>query len=399
MEVRRITLDELIQYEKLMSIAFLYPIDTKEVEKKAKENPSESYYRHVWGVFSEDNELISGVIDWPFSMYYEGESVGMSGIGGVSSAPEARRQGGIRQIMKKALSEDREKGLLFSVLFPFSHRFYRKFGYEICHEGRRVRVPIQALSKYENTASVRMYKPEKENDSAFREIYEVFASRYNYAVSRDDTTWKRIIKGDPHKAEAYTYIFSRDGKDVAYCIYKTVRDAAHETTLSLIDYAYVDKKGLWDLLGFFFFMSAQYRMVQMELPDDVEMGALVDESYDVKVESPVRTMARILDVPEVLRRTRFPFGEGAYTVYVEDEFLPENTGTYQVRCVKGKVEVSKDKKESADICLSVQALTQLCLGYLSLSAAEYKKDVTVIKNRETLERVFVKKDKFLFDRF
>ena len=61
----------------------------------------------------------------------------MGGIGNVTSYPEVRGKGSVRQLMEKALKEMKEQGTVLSYLSPFSYHFYRKFGYEVAFEKRQ----------------------------------------------------------------------------------------------------------------------------------------------------------------------------------------------------------------------------------------------------------------------
>lgn len=398
MIIRRLTNADKVAMEKLQSVAFLFPVDVEAKQKEVEKLPPDEIPEDgTWGCFTDDGTLVSGLYNTAFTIYYDGHEVGMGGIGGVASLPEGRMRGGIRDIFEKVFADDRENGRVFSVLYPFSHTYYRQFGYEICHAGRRAMFPSKALSKFRQTAATaRMLLPEDGN-GALAPIYEAFAGRYTYAVARDERIWKDFGKHDPYKGEGFRYLLSRDGRDVAYCIFKTRREN-DDNILMLTDYAYLDRAALTDLFGFLYKLSAQYAMVQMEAPDDFELDALLDEPYEVKINSPVRSMARIVDVRRALELMRYPQGEGAFSVAVQDDFLPENSKTYQVRFGKSGADVSVTDAP-ADVSMTIQSLTQLCLGYMDFAMALLKPDVQPRANAGTLHRVFVKKAKYLADRF
>jgi predicted acetyltransferase len=107
--------------------------------------------------------------------------------------------------------------------------------------------------------------------------------------------------------------------------------------------------------------------------------------------------ARALHVENILKAMRHPKEGGAYAVYVEDAFLPVNTGCYGVRYSgNGEVSVARCEGE-ADLSVSVQAFTQLAFGFLNLEEAAYRPDVRILSNEATLQKVFVKKLLFLSD--
>lgn len=398
MVVRKILNREITAFRKLQSIAFLYPINVAELEAKEIENPDAENEQNLWGCFTDDGTLVSSMVNTAYSIYYDGHVVKMGGIGGVASAPESRMQGGIRSIFERVFEDDKQNGVLFSVLFPFSHRYYRKFGYEICHEGRILKFPTQELKGYRQTATARLHEA-AEGSKPFAHVYDQYARQYNYAVARTDRDWKHVLDGDPYKAEAYRYILSRDGVDTAYCVFKAERTSSSTQTMVVRDYAYVDTQALHDLLGFLYKLSAQFEAVQLEVPDDFEPSALVEEPYDVSPVSLSRSMARAHSVQRALELMRHPLGEGSYSLSIQDDFLPENNGTYQVHYGGEGVQVTRTQQETCDVAMTIQTFTQLCLGFLSFDMACLKKDVTLYGNEDMLRRVFIKKPGFLTDRF
>lgn len=398
MQVRKITRDERIELSIIQSLAFFFPIDVEAARKKAEEKPEEVEYQNCWGCFDEDGKLLCGLMNMPFGMYYDGSIVAMNGVGGVASRAESRMQGGVRAIFSQMLAEDRARGVLFSVLFPFSHPYYRKFGYDLCHEGCIVRFPTKALAKFRQRSAARMYAPQAD-DAALAGIYASYASRYNYAIARNAGVWKHMLSGNPLQNGPLRYILSRDGQDIAYCIYKPAQESDGTRTMQMIDFAYVDREALWDLLGFLYKLSAEFATIQMELPDDFSISMLVDEAYDVKVHGTTRSMARALDARRALEQMRHPGNAGRYTVHVDDAFLPENTGAYEISFNPDVVQARRIESDACDLSVSIQTLTQLCLGHVSLQTALLKPDVQLFSNRQTLERVFVRKPKLLTDRF
>ena len=66
----------------------------------------------------------------PYRMIFDGSEAKM---GGSAVSPHFRKKGKkyIRNIFEYAMNEMYEDGYIFSYLYPFSHVYYRKFGYEL----------------------------------------------------------------------------------------------------------------------------------------------------------------------------------------------------------------------------------------------------------------------------
>lgn len=396
MQIRPITQEEKLQLDLVQTIAFVGTADVEEMKKRALEQPDDEY-RWCWGCFDEENRLTAGMIVNPYQIYYDGHTVKMGGIGGVASLPEHRMQGGIRSIFQALFQQMRRDQVLFSILYPFSHRYYRQFGYEVCHVARESTLPVSALKRFKQTGKAYMYQP-GQSDADFREVYGQYAKRYNEAVCREDWVWSRMLKGDAYKDRNYRYVLTNDGRPTAYVMFRPEEGEDHERILAVYDLAFVSVEAFHDLLGFLYRLSAQYPKLRMELPEEVNLAALMEEPYDLTIREQCYTMARVLDVRRALELMRHPEGVGSYTLAVEDAFLTENTGGYRVQFGLDGVRVEPFEGE-AELSLSITSFTQLCLGYLSLDSARFKPDVCLRGNGELLRRVFHKKPVFLSDRF
>ncbi len=143
-EIRKLSADELIQLYRMHAIVYNFRRDFSK-EENQKPDPLDHPADWSWGVF-DGKKLIAGMHEIDYLMRFDGHSVKMSGIGGVGTLPEARKSGHIRHIFEKLLLQAYEKGVVFSSLSPFSHDFYRKFGYEIACARNKISIPTDVLS-------------------------------------------------------------------------------------------------------------------------------------------------------------------------------------------------------------------------------------------------------------
>ncbi|MDR2952322.1 MAG: GNAT family N-acetyltransferase, partial [Treponema sp.] len=143
-EIRRLAPEDLLQLYKMHTVVYNRRKDYSK-EENQKPDPLEHPANWAWGAF-EKGKLLAGMFEIEYLMRFDGQSVKMSGIGGVGTLPEARKGGLVRRIFEKLLPEAYEKGALFSTLTPFSHDFYRKFGYEIACARRKLSISTDDLS-------------------------------------------------------------------------------------------------------------------------------------------------------------------------------------------------------------------------------------------------------------
>ena len=394
MEIRRLTPDEHKAADQLESLSFVFPLSE---EKDNEQKPA--YCADRWGYFTDAGAMSATITNHDLPLYFDGNAVAARGIAGVASDPVSRGKGNIRELLKQILTLDRENGVLFSGLYPFSHPFYRKFGYEICFEYQKATFPTESLKPFRthDQPQSRLLNP-ADGTEALYPIYTAFARQFNFAIARDARTWQRIKFSDPYKAETICYVLSRGQQDTAYVLFKyRPQPQPFVRTLCLLDYAYVDIEAFYDILQFLYRFSAQAKDIEMFVPDALPLSSLFQESYDIEASTAGRPMARAVHVENVLKAMRHPQADGAYSVSVTDDFLPENTGCYRVAyAADGTVTVTRSEGE-ADLHLTVQTFTQLALGFLDLAQAAYKPDVHINGNEAVLRQVFVKKPVFLWD--
>ena len=390
MDIRKLKPEETRAADILDSLSFVIPL--------ADEKKDTGYHCDRWGYFSDGGTLCACLDNHDLPIWFDGGAVPARGVGSVASDPVSRGEGHIRALMERVLRDDRANGALFSVLYPFSHPFYRKFGYETCCINQKVKFPTDALERFRaaDPGQIRMIRPDGGFDALFP-IYTEFSKRYNLAVARDERTWRRIRIGDPMKTEQYCYLISRDGRDEAYAVFHfRAGEKPFARTLCLTDYAFLDVRAFHGLMGFLYRYSAQAQDVEMTVPVDLPLAALLPEPYALSLSAGATPMARVLHAEHVLTAMRHPQGNGAYRVYVEDAFLPDNEGCYQVKFTDGKASAARCECKP-DLRLSVQTLAQLALGFLGLEEAAYKPDVRILDNEDALRAVFIKKPVFLWD--
>lgn len=388
MEIRLTKPEDKDQVQKVRAIAFVNSVN---------ENPD--FVENTWGCFSDSGQLTNVVTNHSFDVFYDGSIVKMGGIGGVAALPEVRMQGGVRSIMSEILRRDREKGVAFSALYPFSHTYYRRFGYEICSNANAVRFSISSLVKYRHYAESAQMIESLEDAMALTDLSRQHWQKYNMSVVKNEAVWKRNTRSDYKNAGSYAYSISRKGRCAAYIFFEP-RDFKDDREMLVNYYAYDGREGLYALLGFIYKLAAQYKKVCMEIPEDFPINSLIENPYDVApVEFNGKWMARLVNIEEGLGAMTVPAGDWKCTIKLRDDFLSQNSGVYQLSHSGDGVEVLKIQGDTADLSVTVQTLTQLCLGYLSLDIAKFREDLEIHGNEELLTRIFPSKPVFMSEKF
>ena len=339
-----------------------------------------------WGAFDDDGTLMAHMINNQYMSWLDGTLIRNGGIGAVSTLPEYRRTGAVREIFKALLPHAYADGEVISTLYPFSHAFYRKFGYEtVCWKNIYEFSPAVLEKNYSFDGKAALWK---QGDPAgeWTELYNGFASKYNLAVLRDGRLMEEHLKGEYYKDRKFCYLLREGGRAVASIIFQDVRHDP-QAILDVQDLAWDGPEGFRAVLGFLARFSADYGTIRLFLPRDIELLSLVRTplQYDIQKTAEQSYMIRVINAVKLLEAMKKP-ENCRFVIRVTDEIIPENNGTWEVTA-----EGVTPADEDPDLCVTEKALGQLASGAAGLPEAELRGDTVVYRNRETLEKTFVRK--------
>ena len=388
--VRAMNIPEVLQYRALCALCFNAPL--------TQPPPRCPDLTASFAAFDGD-ELLAGMLAHRFQIHFQGEVVGMAGIGGVASWPEKRRAGAVRAVFEAMLPELYARGDVFSALYPFSHAFYRKFGYELCMQLTHARVTPQALGSgaAETTGSFELHLP-SDDHAVIYGLRERYAQRFDFTLKREPERFDDLLGKDPYADLQPVYLWRDDaGEPQGYIVFKRECEAG-QNFATVLDAAYLTPEALRSILRFLGRFNS-YDHYRITLPPDVELRAFIGEAYQATCERNCAGMARVINVEKALRVTRAPSCDGTITLRVRDGQIPQNNGTFAVAYADGAASVSRCDDEP-DLTLSIQALTQLVTGAMEYDAFRMcASDVVFHKDNPLLPLCFPKRMLFMNDGF
>lgn len=383
---RPIRAEEFVQAEKIMNIAFRFEWD------KYPENDSGTRHHNVYGAFEGETMTSCTVANAYQSMYF-GHDVGMLGVGGVATLPEYRREGHIRHLLTLILQDSYKRGDVIASLYPFSHPFYRKFGFENGQVMNRLKVDTAELRQFPCTGKVRQFMP-GEDDSVIKDIYNTFITNRNFACRRREWEWN-ALKKDPYLTHVYTYLwYADDGAPEAY--FTVVHN--EEKKFIVRDWAFLSARAVRGVFGFLGLLTPSGEKTEIWLPGDVKPYLLFNEPYDLDVRHESRGMIRVVNVEKALQL--HPWEEGtSFAVQVEDAQIAENNGVFSVQCKGGETCVTKGDARP-DGRFSIQAFSLICCGAASVEDTLFNRtDCEVYRNLQGLNRAFIPNHHYLREDF
>lgn len=164
-----------------------------------------------------DGKVVSCLVFIPREMYLGGSTVPMGGIAGVATLPEERKHGYAGMLMENSVHALRGLGFATSGLYPFSFRYYRKFGWEFASQWVKLQIKPELLPAYVEAERVRPYT-ESDLPGLMRLYDEHFAGMTGPFV-RDERHWNQHIIRGAGEALVYDqggvqgYLLGRQGEE------------------------------------------------------------------------------------------------------------------------------------------------------------------------------------------
>lgn len=384
--LRQMTNEDLLAYKHLSSVCYTYRDDSP-----AEELPEE-LLRMRMGVFDENGALLSAMMQIPYQVRFENETVKLMGIGGVVTDPASRGQRGVRRLFEEGLPRLYKEGFVFSALYPFSHRFYRKFGYEWVEFWRNADFDRSALRPDLLQADEIVRVLPGVDDQGMRQIYEQYVSDKNLPVLRNEEMWKDIRRGTPWDSLKHAYVLKAEGKPVAYWIGQ-MEKRDYGARLNMLDMAWTCRRGMEAIFAMIRGMN-EVDGISVKVQSGFEPRNLVCEPYDVADKGACSGMVRVMNVARALALLPAPVLPGRLAIAVQDDQIPENCGCFVVTGDGYSLTVEKNDREQPDISCRIEGLSALVAGRerfadaVNAGLAEVRAD----RNMKFASMLFVRRD-------
>jgi predicted acetyltransferase len=307
-------------------------------------------------VVEEDGEVRATATARPLEVFVDGRPVPMGGVAEVATHAAYRRRGYAGKLMRTLLRDLRERGTHLSMLWPFSHAFYRVYGWELAGESISYAFKPTDLA----TSAEQRYVRAANGDDlpALMELHEEQAAQYQLCVRRSEAVWRREKE---RKDRPEVAVYERDGSIEGYLVYRMSgwregRGPSREIGVrELVSATLGAGEGL---LSFLAALNPEEFEVRLHTPKGRPIHPYLRNS-SVKAEVSPEFMLRLVDVEGALKHLRRN-ASGPLVLEVTDDVLVENTGEYTV----GDGKVARRAEAAERVKLDVRQLAQLYAGYL-----------------------------------
>lgn len=395
-EIRSLTLKEIAAYNKLSSICFGISLTTEDLNPM--DIPPEKL-RQYCGCFDDDGTLLGGMILLEMDCRFEGNTCRFIGVGGVVTDPAERRRGAIRQLFEHNLSRLRDEGFVLSALYPFSHEFYRKFGYELCIIKHTMKFSADNLRKdLYRAATIRRILPD-ESDGGMKQVYDQYMLDKNLGILRSEEQWKALRSGTPWENQKHSYVlYNGANEPIAYWIGTMSKDEG-DTLLAIDDLAYVGREGMESIFTMLCSMN-EVSTIKLVTPQDMPLRYMMADPYDVDEETTCGGMVRVLDAEAVLGMLPAPALAGSCTIEVIDGQISENNGRFSIVGDGNTLSVTRTT-DAPDLRCNINGLSALAVSMMEFQECLDARQAELLReaNRRFLAELFRARKQHLHNYF
>ena len=396
-EVREARGDEALAAWVLQREAFSLADETPPSEPQGR--------RQELRVVSHDGRVVSCLTLLHARLSFYGTEIPMGGIRHVATHPEEQNRGYAGDLVRDTLHLMSSRGLPLSVLFPFSFRYYRKFGYELggnhCHLWCRPNcIPAYGERRLARDAHA------EDLEALLRYCARRAAGRI-CTLPRHPLHWQALIRDPRVRLTLYG-----EGEVEGYLVTEDARDSYGGRILKVLELT-AATRGAWrGLLG----TLAQTQVESIEWnasPEDLQASGLLRsaaplrEGFKPRAIVTVRPMfqIRVTHVFAALeaRAAGFPSGSYRLALRIQDDLIRENNDPVAIQSTGSGATVRRARPSDPYLKMDIRTFSQLFCGYLSIADA-LSQELALVSSPaalETAELLFPAGDPFLseLDRF
>lgn len=363
-------------------------------------------------VACEADRLLGKYALLPYRNYVAGCEMSLGGLGGVAVAPEGRGRGVASALMRHALEVLAEHRYPLSMLYPYRHGFYRRFGWACVGEVYRYRAASEDLPRYPEARNVLPLDPATDR-AAVEDLYGREAPRHSGWLVREPEHWQGHFKPDS-TLQMFGCRFSGDLEGYVICRYVNVSpNSAEVAHIAVREWVAASARAYRGLLGFLAAQRDQVDAVVWDTDRADPLPRLLTEQRAAGDRS-IRTflnavgfgaihssfMWRLVDLDRALTlRPVRPAGDVAFNFEVHDPIF--GTTLRPVEIEGGRLHLA-DKPAATTLKLDIDTLTQLWSGYGNARAAHWAGQLQVEGNEavlEVLDRAWQVEPPFCWDFF
>ncbi len=364
-QIRPVPADDLRHWFDAVNVAFGEDVTDEQwaLDQKITEPD------RVLGVYDGDRVVGGGGI-FTFRMTVPGgRKADVAGVTMVGVMPTHRRQGALRALMARQLTDVRERGEPIAALWASEGSIYQRFGYGLAivngaidleRDRALFREPVEPSGQVE-LRDIEGARP------AIKKIYDAYQARIPgfyerhadwWDVTLSDAEFRRHGMGKRHNA-----VLVRDGEEVGYALYRIKGDwlpTGPANTLFVSELIGVDALAVQQLWRYVFGIDLMHNVRARLGPVDHPLMLMLAEPRRMQLRATDGVWLRIVDVKAALEARGYA-ADGSIVLEVSDSFMPEVAGRWRFT-VSGGNGTAEPTSDAPDLQLDITDLGAVYMG-------------------------------------
>lgn len=316
------------------------------------------YYKpeNTLGVYDK-GRLLAATQIIPYTIMLREQSFQAGYVVGVSTSPDARRQGLGREMLAGALHLMRERGQYVSLLMPFEGEFYYRYHWQFTYFQQRLSLPVSELRGLAKPYGELRLVEAEEHLPELAAVYARFCQGLNGYVLRTAAGWARLLN-DTALQQGFCCVLYHEGVPEGYALY-TMRGK----DIQVIEMAYSHYQARCGLLDYFYGHRSHCQNFSWAAPADDSLPYELPKSKDVLTLYPY-LMLRVVDAQQALLQLAYPkTHQLTIRLQLRDELAEWNDGVFTLTVTDGRAQIERQPKDSQwDIQMDVGTLSLFLSG-------------------------------------
>jgi predicted acetyltransferase len=305
-------------------------------------------------------------------MWLSGVPLDIGAVAGVTVLPEQRENGVAGRIMEFLIDRMYSEERALSLLFPFSHKYYNKFGYGTVSDLHVYRFHPDNINQFEGADNVRPFT--MADLHIMRVLYKGELTWRNGWFTRSNEWWERIMAQWP---QVMVY---DDGMVTGYLCYNLSTNETGKRVLKIHEFFASEDEAYRGLHAFLAgqddvdvieYLAPAHTLLHHSLRQPIAVNAQNHGwVFNDLCHVTAGPMARIINLSKALTTRFYTRGmSGEKVLQVTDPLIPGNEETLTFRLVDGRAETHPTGDRKPNIETDIRTLSQILCGYLKATDA------------------------------
>ncbi|CAH2214147.1 GNAT family N-acetyltransferase [Tepidibacter aestuarii] len=331
------------------------------------------------------NKIISSLQLNQYKIKINNNIYDTSYVVGVSTLPEARGMGVMKDLMNASLEYLYDKGQVVSVLMPIDYRLYRKFGYEHCYDQINYEIDMELLKDFKSNGIFK--KASNEDINSIIDIYDCFLKNKNGYVKRDKKYYEILFK-EIESESGYIYMHENEEKIDGYIIYFKMDD-----TMFIREIAYKNIDSLKSILKFIYNHNTQFKKASINSVIDDKIKLIIPTLKKINMNIKPFMMGRVINVQKFINDLNIK-EDINLKLKVKDEFIDQNN---KIFLINNKDVIECLSTDEEDVSIDINTFSQLAFSYIDVDEAVFLGNIDMRNTSciNILKKIFNKKTNYI----